>query len=237
MIQENGNKIFMNQNLKYLEKGEADNYFKRNKEKILKRNNNGQNHIVDSFKISGISPKSILEIGCFNGYKLDLYRKFYLKNKKKVKCFGVDLSKQAIEDGNKKYTKLNLFQLSSMKINKLKNKFDLIICDFLYLLDRELLFEQFDLIYKCLNKDGHILISEFDPIFPHFNVNNNKKNFFSYKVDYSDFLTSSHLFKKIYSKKWTDKKNKSKYLDNDYSITLYKKINFNLSFPKNIFFN
>ena len=92
----------MNQNLKYLEKSEADNYFKRNKEKILKRNINGQNHIVDSFKISGISPKSILEIGCFNGYKLDLYRKFYLKNKKKVKCFGVDLSKQAIEDGNKK---------------------------------------------------------------------------------------------------------------------------------------
>ena len=40
----------------------------------------------------------------------------------------------------------------------MKHKFDLIICDFLYLLDRELIFEQFDQIYKSLNKNGFLML-------------------------------------------------------------------------------
>ena len=59
----------------------------------------------------------------------------------------------------------------------MKHKFDLIICDFLYLLDRELIFEQFDQIFKSLNKGGYLLISDFEPLFPYFNINNKKKIF------------------------------------------------------------
>lgn len=223
----------MKKNLNQLLKKEANNYFKRNIKKLSLQNLDN-NFTLEGLKVSGINPKKILEIGCFNGYRLEQLRQHYLINKRKVKCFGIDLSRLAIKDGKKKFPSIKLFELSSMNILNMRNQFDLIICDFLYLLDRELIFEQFDLIYKSLNKDGYLVISDFDPMFPHFNINSNKKNFYSFKVDYSNFLTSSYLFKKIYFKNWTTTDKKTKYLDKNLSIAIYKKINFNKSFPKNI---
>ena len=50
-----------------------------------------------------------------------------------------------LNPGSKKYKDLKLFNYSSLQISKFKTKFDLIICGwFLYLLDREYLFKQFD---------------------------------------------------------------------------------------------
>lgn len=223
----------MKKNFTQLLKKEANNYFKRNIKKLSSQNFDN-NFTLESLKICKIRPKKILEIGCFNGYRLEQLRKYYVNEKKQVDCFGIDLSKLAINDGNKKFPKIRLYERSSLNLINMKHKFDLIICDFLYLLDRELIFEQFDQIYKSLNKDGYLLISDFEPLFPHFNINNKKKNFFSFKVNYSNFLLSSNLFKKIYFKNWSVLKKNSKYLDNNYSTAIYKKINFKLSFPKNI---
>lgn len=223
----------MKTNFTQLLKKEADNYFKRNIKKLSSQNFDN-NFTLESLEICKIKPKKILEIGCFNGYRLEQLRKYYVNKKKQVDCFGIDLSKLAINDGNKKFPKIRLYERSSLNLLNMKHKFDLIICDFLYLLDRELIFEQFDQIFKSLNKGGYLLISDFEPLFPHFNINNKKKNFFSFKVNYSNFLLSSNLFKKIYFKNWSVLKKNSKYLDNNYSTAIYKKINFNLSFPKNI---
>ena len=223
----------MKNNLNLLLKKEANNYFKRNIKKLSSQNLDN-NFTLEGLKTSRINPKKILEIGCFNGYRLEQLRQHYSINNKEVDCFGIDLSKLAIKDGKKRFPEIKLFELSSMNSINMKHQFDLIICDFLYLLDRELIFEQFDLIYKSLNKDGYLLISDFDPMFPHFNINNNKKNFYSFKVDYSSFLISSYLFKKIYFKNWTSVDKNSKHLDKNLSIAIYKKINFNKSFPKNI---
>ena len=220
-------------NLTQLLKKEADNYFKRNIKKLSSQSFNN-NFTLESLKISKINPKKILEIGCLNGYRIEQLRQYYVNKKKKADCFGIDLSKLAINDGKKKFPKIRLYERSSLNLVNMKHKFDLIICDFLYLLDRELIFEQFDQIYKCLNKDGYLLISDFEPLFPHFNINNKKKNFFSFKVNYSNFLLSSNLFKKIYFKNWSVLRKNSRYLDNNYSTAIYKKINFNTSFPKNI---
>lgn len=224
----------MYKNIKIINKTEADKYFLRNKKKVLSKNFDYQNYVTDSFETLKIKPKNILEIGCFNGYKLNYYRNFFKKNNIKVNLHGIDLSNLAIKDGKKKYPHLNLKKLSSLNIDKLKIKFDLIICDFLYLLDREYIFEQFDKIYKNLNKKGLLLISDFDPLFPHYNKNKHNKNLTSFKVNYTNFITSSYLFKLLYKCNWKIKNDNSKFLDKNYSILIFEKIDFKNNFPKNV---
>ena len=74
-------------------------------------------------EISKIKATSVLEIGCADGGKLNLYKKHFESNNKNVKCWGVDLSKKAIQSGKKKYPELNLINCSSLEITKLKKKF------------------------------------------------------------------------------------------------------------------
>ncbi len=224
----------MLKNLKIMNNDEADKYFLRNKKKIFNKEFDYQQHVINSLETLQKKPKNILEIGCLNGYKLEHYRNFFNRKKIRTSLYGIDLSSLAVADGRKKFPYLKLKKLSSLEINKLKKKFDLIICDFLYLLDREYLFEQFDQIYKNLNKNGLLLISDFDPLFPHYNKNKHHKKLLSFKVSYSDFITSSYLFKLIYKCNWKMKNDKNNFLDKNYSISIFEKLKFENNFPKNI---
>ena len=152
-------------------KKEADIFFNRNIDYYASSSNDYR--ILDLIKINTIKPKSILEIGCANGSKLNQYQQ---ELKTKIN-YGVDLSSKAINSGKKKFKKLKLLQLSSLEIDKIKPNFDLIICGFfLYLLDREKIFNQFNLIYKKLNFNGFLIIEDFDPLFKHTNLlKHNKK--------------------------------------------------------------
>ena len=107
---------------------------------------------------------------------------------------------------------------------------------FLYLLDREEIFNQFNLIYKKLTTNGHLIINDFDPLFKHTNTSVHNKNLKVFKMSYDNFLEESGLFKVIYkiSHNWESINDKKKFKSNDTSITLYKKINFTNSYPQNI---
>jgi SAM-dependent methyltransferase len=219
-------------NLDYVSKIEGDSYYVRrfkfyNSKKNL---NNANSRILQVFKLNKLRPKNVLEIGCVNGNNLNLYKK-YLGIKK---CVGIDLSSKAIEDGNKKFKQIKLLRISSLKINDLKEKFDLIICSFfLYLLDREEIFNQFNLIYKNINPNGHLIIQDFDPLFKHTNDNIHLKNLKSFKMSYNNFLEESGLFKLIFKMPDQDEK-KYKFISNKTSISLLQKINFLKTFPKNV---
>jgi len=214
-------------NLNLLKSKEANEYFKRNcetQDSILYYN------IINLLKISKIKPKNILEIGCANGSKLNIYQ----KQLKPSVSYGIDLSDKAINHGIKKYKKLKLLHLSSLNINKIKIKFDLIICGyFLDQLDRNEIFKQFDLIYKKLNKNGYLIIYDFDPLFRHTNNNIHHNNLLTFKMKYENFLEESGLFKIVYKNQLRIKSNK-KYKSNDVSIVLFKKIDFKESYPENI---
>ena len=152
-----------------------------------KRNLNDQNKFIPNIIylefIKSLKPKSILDIGCEDGRLLNIYHK-YLKTKIN---YGIDLSDIAIKKGKNKYKKIKLLKLSSLKIDKIKVKFDIIICGFfLYLLDREEVFKQFDLIYKKLNNNGYLIINDFDPLFNHTNKNIHNKNLKSFKMKYDN---------------------------------------------------
>ena len=158
-------------NIKIVKNKEADKYFIRNLDFFNSSKNDYR--IIDLIKVNKIRPNSILEIGCANGIKLNEYQ---INLKSKIN-YGIDLSSKAIKSGRKKFKKLKLIKLSSLEIEKIKMKFDLIICGFfLYLLDREEIFKQFDLIHKKLNKDGYLIVQDCDPLFKHTNPSVHNKN-------------------------------------------------------------
>ncbi len=229
----------MRKNINIVKIKEGDNYFKRNTNfyNPLKKISGGGEvrdlRIIDLIKQNNLKPKSILEIGCATGIKLNQYQDSLKTNIN----YGIDLSSKAINFGKKKYKKLKLLKLSSLEINKIKKNFDLIICGFfLYLLDREEIFNQFNLIYKKLTTNGHLIINDFDPLFKHTNISTHNKNLKSFKMSYDNFLEESGLFKVIYkiSHNLESINDKKKFKSNDTSITLYKKINFINSYPENI---
>jgi ubiquinone/menaquinone biosynthesis C-methylase UbiE len=226
-----------NKNLLLVKNKEGDNYFNRNiksSEIYNKMHNKEYFKIIDLIKTTKINPKNILEIGCGTGIKLDFIRK-ELKISKN--CIGIDLSKKAINYGTKKFKDLKLYRMSSLDIYKIKKKFDLVICGFfLYLLDRHNIFKQFNLIYEKINYNGYLLIEDFEPLFNHTNFDNRNKNKLKiFKQSYTDFLVSSGTFKLIYKfNSCMTKKDKRNFLSNDYSMSLYQKINFTENYPKNI---
>ena len=188
--------------------------------------------IISLIKDNHLKANSILEIGCANGNKLHQYAKLC----KSKKIYGVDLSNKAIKDGKKKYKNLKLFNMSSIEIDKIKLNFDFIICGFfLYHLDRELIFRQFDLIHRKLFKNGFLLIWDFDPLFKHSNKDFNTKKLTSFKMSYDNFLTESGLFEMVYKIKYKTKTNDKKiFKSENVSLTLFKKIEFKNKYPENI---
>ena len=219
----------MADNVSMLRKNLADKYYLRNKINFKKSKKNSE-QLLNCLKTTGIKPKSILEIGCLNGHKLNNIKNFY-KNKK-LKLFGLDLSKKAITDAKKKFKGIKFYNNSSLDLDILNLKVDLIICDFLYLLDRRYIFQQFDMIYKSLSSGGFLVICDFDPSFTHFNLDKRDKKLKSYKMSYYQILCGSNLFKLKYMNKWKVKNNY--FISNDISISLYQKINYLEEFPSNV---
>ena len=220
-------------NLELVKKKEADKFFMRNKSYFTKHSFDWiDEKILNLIKINSIQAKNILEIGCANGNKLHQYAKLC----KSKKIYGVDLSNKAIKDGKKKYKNLKLFNMSSIEIDKIKLNFDFIICGFfLYHLDRELIFRQFDLIHRKLFKNGFLLIWDFDPLFKHSNKDFNTKKLTSFKMSYDNFLIESGLFEMVYKIKYKTKTNDKKiFKSENVSLTLFKKIEFKKKYPENI---
>lgn len=220
-------------NLYLVKKNEADKFFTRNKSYYTNQSFDWiDKKISDLIRINSIQAKNILEIGCANGNKLNQYSK--LCNSKK--SYGIDLSKKAILDGKQRYKNLKLLNISSLEIDKIKVNFDFIICGFfLYNLDRELIFKQFDLIHNKLSINGLLLVWDFDPLFKHSNKDFNSKKLSSFKMCYDNFLIESGLFEIFYKHKYiTPTRDKRKFKSDSVSLTLFKKIDFRKKYPENI---
>ena len=222
-------------NFKALKKKEADKFFTRNESdysKPIYDEDLINEKIIDLIKVNSIQANNILEIGCANGNVLNQYSK--LCNSKN--SYGVDLSKKAIKDGKQRYKHLKLLNISSLEIDKIKINFDLIICGFfLYHLDRELIFKQFDKINKKLSNNGLLVIWDFDPLFKHSNYDFNSNSLITFKMNYDNFLVESGLFEISYKYKYSvSARDKKKFKSDKVSLTLFKKIDFINKYPNNL---
>lgn len=70
------------------------------------------------------SPKSILDVGCASGWFLSRIHKKYPK----AKCTGVDIYKEAIFYGRRKYPKISFKVSDAHKLPFKAQTFDLIVC-------------------------------------------------------------------------------------------------------------
>ena len=143
-------------NLNLLKLKEANKYFKRNPN--VQKDNYG---IINLCSINNLKPKSILEIGCANGIRLNDY-----SNILRIKTnYGIDISSKMLEVGNKKLKNLNSNHNTILEIGnaeKLKyvdNFFDVItigygVRNFINLK------KSLDEIYRVLKFDGSLIILE-----------------------------------------------------------------------------
>jgi ubiquinone/menaquinone biosynthesis C-methylase UbiE len=162
--------------------GEADAWFKRNKHAYDRC---AENTTINLLKAIELTPRSILEIGCSNGTRLQQMRDAF-----SCDCFGIDPSAQAIEDGRNAYKELQLRTGTADALPFADNSFDTVIFGFcLYLCDRKDLFKIAFEADRVLKDKGSIVITDFEPPFPYKNPYIHRPGIYSYKQSYSKMFT------------------------------------------------
>lgn len=85
---------------------------------------NKLNIVLKTIKNKTQNPKSILDVGCASGWFLnEISKKF-----PRARCVGLDVYKNAIDYGKRKYKDLILLNKDAHKIPYKSNTFDVVIC-------------------------------------------------------------------------------------------------------------
>ena len=199
-------------------KGEANNFFERNKKNLPSHNI----RFIENFILKNFKKRSyLLEIGCGEGKLLES-----LSKKKRFALYGVDPSKKAINFLKKKNIGIQSSVGTADDLNFNDNFFNIVVFGFcLYLVDKSLLFKVAFEADRVLKNNGFILIYDFF-----------QKKSKTYKyIHHKKILTHKMNFSKIFSwnpnykiliKKVGDYNNimkKTKNNNNSISIILLKK--------------
>lgn len=173
----------MSQTKAFLDKGEGDRYFQRNRAKLT---------------ASGVTPElgfyvshlprggRILEIGCANGRVLD-----YLCRNSEGEGWGLDPSPEAVADGAMRYPKLHLAQGVAQELPFEDGFFDAVLFGFcLYLVDRPVLSRVVAEADRVLGDRGRLMITDFDPSRPSRRPYVHAPGLWSYKMFYPGLFTA-----------------------------------------------
>lgn len=170
---------------------EGDNWFNRNLKSIV--NKSKHDIVLDMIRHYNIAPKTVLEIGSSNGYRLNEINRIYGS-----KCTAVEPSEFAIYDGKKRYPNIEFHRALASELPFDNNqKFDLVIINSVFhWIDRKNLFKSVYEIDRVLSDDGFLIIGDFLPDSP------NKVNYhhikdeqvWTYKQDYTKIFTCSNLY-------------------------------------------
>lgn len=168
--------------------GEGAAWLKRN-EKKLTGNDDPVIQAIDTYKIK---PKRILEVGCANGWRLDLLQAKF----KSALCGGIDpgidspisRGRTVIEYG------------TAEKLGFLAGSFDLLIYGWcLYLCDPEDYFEIVKEGDRVLKDGGYLIVHDFADEHPYKVPYKHKKGLFSHHYDFSR-LWLSHPAYSLYGR-------------------------------------
>ena len=134
--------------------------------------------------------KSILEIGCGNGMKLERLAEFFY-----AAAEGIDLSNEAIRDGTRRVQQsgksaVHLVVGSADTLPYLDLQFDYVHFGFsLYVTARQRLLRSIAEADRVLRAGGFLSIIDFDPPVMHKKSYHHKAGVFSYKNQYDEFFT------------------------------------------------
>ena len=182
--------------------GEGDAWYKRNKRQIDDILNGRQtDKILDAMRTIGINPKSVLEVGCSNGYRL-----FMLNARYQCRCKGVDPSREAIAEGKlPQGSEVNIFTGTADDLCFGDKEFDTVIFGFcLYLCDREDLFKICMEADRVLKPGGRIIIYDFYSNTVYSNEYCHHEGVKSFKMDYKELFLSNPSYSLEYFKRYGD---------------------------------
>lgn len=175
---------------------EGDRWFERNA-KALHQKTPDNDKIVALLKRMDARPQNVLEIGCSNGWRLALIEETFHS-----KCFGVEPSQSAINEGKTSHPTLSLTQGTADTLPYEKAQFDAVICGFcLYLCDRSDLFKIASEIDRVLDEKGLLIIYDFYSSIPYRNrYTHSALDIYSYKMDYEKMFTWSPTYRVVEKK-------------------------------------
>jgi ubiquinone/menaquinone biosynthesis C-methylase UbiE len=172
---------------------EGDNYFGRNKHKLT---SSDDDPVINAVAHLALHPKKILEIGCCNGWRLQLLKDIYAAD-----CWGVDPSTEAIQTGRTEFKEVNLAEGTAEALPHASQMFDMIIYGFcLYLCDRSDLFKIAYEADRVLMELGHIVILDFHPPCQYRNPYAHHAGLYSYKMNYSQLFLWNPAYSLSYQK-------------------------------------
>lgn len=160
-----------------IQASEADSWFQRN----LNKDRSDDPMLKEILGNPNLKPLSVLEIGCGTGWRLARL-KGHIPG---VDCRGCDLSWEAINYGRSKFTKLGLRNSPAHETGYPSNTFDLVILGFfLYLADREHLFQIVAEADRLLIDKGALIVQDFVPDKPHSRDYAHDRRLTTYKMGY-----------------------------------------------------
>lgn len=190
------NKMVNQQNKTGLQKDvfladEADQWFERNK---LALSPDRSDNVVEAISAAGIRPRSVLEIGCANGWRLNRLHQLF-----GAACVGVDPSSKAITQGIETFPGLDLRVGSADELPGDAGEYDLVIFGFcFYLIDPILHFRCVAEADRVLLDNGFLVISDFLAPIPYHNVYSHREGVRSFKLDFSRYFLAHPAYNLIY---------------------------------------
>lgn len=169
---------------------EGTNFYNRNKSYF----NASNDFILNNFDINNHSDKTILEVGCSNGWRLNEFNKFNNKNK----YIGLEPSLDAIQDNI--FENIKILHGTCDKINLLDDSVDILLIPFVFMyVDRTLLFKSISEIDRVLKNGGLLIITDFYSNRQRKNSYKHIPGSFIYKQNYFEIFTSSknYFLKKL----------------------------------------
>lgn len=169
---------------------EGDRWFARNQAVI---NAQTEDRIASYVAAHKMGKKAVLEIGCSNGWRLNL-----LGAVCSGELHGIEPGAAAVADGAARSPELKLERGVAHDLSPYEaGRFDLVIVSFVFhWLDREKLLQSVSEIDRVLAESGHLIIQDFDPGYPCKTRYHHlpEQEVYTYKQRYWDLFTASNLY-------------------------------------------
>jgi SAM-dependent methyltransferase len=167
---------------------EGDAWFARNQQHLRALD---QDIVLSTLREVGVAPKSVLEIGCANGYRVaSICKEFGATG-----C-GIDPSAMAVTDGRCRYPSLSLGVGTADRLPFAEGQFDLVIFGFcLYLVDPRLHLRCVAEADRVLADGGLLAIYDFIEPIPFQNKYVHREGVRSYKMEFSRYFLASPAYR------------------------------------------
>ncbi|MGB8402255.1 class I SAM-dependent methyltransferase [Bradyrhizobium sp.] len=164
--------------------GEGDAWYGRNEQHLRQP---GPDIVLDTLEEMRIAPKSVLEIGCADGYRVaQICERFGGTG------FGIEPSSKAVADGRSRYPSLSLEVGTADILPFADGQFDLVIFGFcLYLVDPRLHLRCVAEADRVLGEGGLLVIYDFIEPAPYYNEYAHRPGIRSHKMEFSRFFLAS----------------------------------------------